>query len=566
MGWAVTEVSSEAISLQAIHWWWHRDLDGRWKSLLEFANHVNSIHLRIKVTLRWSKDKIEFLDTWVKLKDGKIETDLFCKETDKHLYLQRDSDHPKHTKTCIPYGLGLRLKRICSEDKSYEEQKDVLRSQLIRRGYKEGLINREFKKVDKVERKDALKRKNRKKQNDTVVLVLTYSRHLPDIHNIVRSKMHLLYKSEKMKKIFKKPPLVAYRRGANLADVLIHGKLNKMMNKENSNKTVPCGEAGCSVCPHVNASRSFYSTNGDEYEILKGGDCNTRNVVYLLSCKIVKSQCMLVKRKERWSNGLGNICRTSEGIRITLLLQMEMSMRYWRVVTATLGMLSTCCPARCVKCQCMLVKRKERWSNGLGNICRPSEGIRINLLLQMEMSMRYWRVVTATLGMLSTCCPARCVKSQCMLVKRKERWSNGLGNICRTSEGIRINLLLQMEMSMRYWRVVTVTLGMLSTCCPARCVKSQCMFVKRKERWSNGLGNICRTSEGIRINLLLQMEMSMRYWRVVTATLGMLSTCYPARCVKSQCMLVKRKERWSNGLGNIYRTSEGIRINLLLYI
>ena len=60
------------------------------------------------------------------------------------------------------------------------------------------------------------------------------------------------------------------------------------MNKENSKKTVPCGEEGCRVCPHVNASRSFYSTNGDEYEILKGGECNTRNVVYLLSCKMCK--------------------------------------------------------------------------------------------------------------------------------------------------------------------------------------------------------------------------------------------------------------------------------------
>ena len=73
------------------------------KSLLEFANHANTIHSRIKVTLRWSKEKIDFLDTWVKLKDGKIKTDLFCKETDKHLYLQRDSDHLKHTKACIPY-------------------------------------------------------------------------------------------------------------------------------------------------------------------------------------------------------------------------------------------------------------------------------------------------------------------------------------------------------------------------------------------------------------------------------------------------------------------------------
>ena len=169
----------------------------------------------------------------------------------------------------------------------------------MRRGYKEGMINREFKKVDKVERGEALKRMNRKKQNDRVPLVLTYSSHLPDIHSIVRSKMHILYRSEKMKKVFKKPPLVAYHRGANLEDVPMHGNSNKIMNKEDRNKTVPCGEERCKVFSHINPSRSFYSTNGDEFETLNGGDCKSRNVVYFLSCKRCKTQYMLVKRKER---------------------------------------------------------------------------------------------------------------------------------------------------------------------------------------------------------------------------------------------------------------------------
>ena len=98
-----------------------------------------------------------------------------------------------------------------------------------------------------------------------------------------------------MEEVFKKPPLAAYHRGANLADLLIHDKLNKMMNKEDRNKTVPCGEERYRVCVHVNASRSFYSTNGDEYEILKGSDCNTT----CCPARGVKGQCMLVKQKER---------------------------------------------------------------------------------------------------------------------------------------------------------------------------------------------------------------------------------------------------------------------------
>lgn len=106
------------------------------KSLLEFASHANAIYPRIQVTLRWSRDKIEFLDTWVKLKTGKIETDLYCKEMDKHLYLQKYSDHPKYTKASIPYGLGLRLKRICSEESSYEKQKDVCGLSLLVEGIK----------------------------------------------------------------------------------------------------------------------------------------------------------------------------------------------------------------------------------------------------------------------------------------------------------------------------------------------------------------------------------------------------------------------------------------------
>lgn len=58
------------------------------------------------------------------------------------------------------------------------------------------MINCEFIKVDQIEREDALSRKNRQKQNDSVPLVLTYASHLPDIHNIVKSNMHILHKSD----------------------------------------------------------------------------------------------------------------------------------------------------------------------------------------------------------------------------------------------------------------------------------------------------------------------------------------------------------------------------------
>ena len=75
-------------------------------SLLAFAEHANSIHKNIEIELRHSSSQIEFLDTLVRLKDGRLETDLYSKPTDKHLYLQSKSSHSPHTKKAVPYSLA----------------------------------------------------------------------------------------------------------------------------------------------------------------------------------------------------------------------------------------------------------------------------------------------------------------------------------------------------------------------------------------------------------------------------------------------------------------------------
>ena len=81
---------------------------------LESSNaYLNSIHPTIKFTSERSTNSIPFLDVKILLENGKIETDLYCKPTDKHQYLPHSSSHPYHTKKSIPYSLALRLRRIC---------------------------------------------------------------------------------------------------------------------------------------------------------------------------------------------------------------------------------------------------------------------------------------------------------------------------------------------------------------------------------------------------------------------------------------------------------------------
>ena len=50
----------------------------------------------VKFKFEYSEDKIEFLDLEIKIKNGKLETDLYVKPTNKQLFLDYFSNHPEH--------------------------------------------------------------------------------------------------------------------------------------------------------------------------------------------------------------------------------------------------------------------------------------------------------------------------------------------------------------------------------------------------------------------------------------------------------------------------------------
>ena len=63
-----------------------------------------------------SKDKTNFLEVVIKIKEGRIITDLYGKPVDGRQYLHYDSCHADHIKRYIIFSQTLRLKRICSEN------------------------------------------------------------------------------------------------------------------------------------------------------------------------------------------------------------------------------------------------------------------------------------------------------------------------------------------------------------------------------------------------------------------------------------------------------------------
>ena len=246
-------------------------------TLEKFAEYANGIHRNIKIELRYSREKIEFLDTWVHMENGRIYTSLYRKPTDKQLYLHKTSNHPPSTKSGLAYGLGLRLRRICEKQKDYQVHRRELKVQLRKRGYSGKDIEKQLHKVDTLKREDLLSVKSKEKKEDRVPLVLTFSRHLPDIHKIVRKHLPVLHRSDRMTEVFQKPPIVAYRRDKNLADTLVHGKTNKALKQKDST-------CSCKICNAMHREEIWSSTRDAKYKTAENPSCSDRNIVYALIC------------------------------------------------------------------------------------------------------------------------------------------------------------------------------------------------------------------------------------------------------------------------------------------
>ena len=71
-------------------------------------------------------------------------TDLYCRSTDTHQYLQKGSCHPWHVKKAIPYGQALRIRRICSDEKKLRMRSEELVGWLVDRGYKEDFVREQI--------------------------------------------------------------------------------------------------------------------------------------------------------------------------------------------------------------------------------------------------------------------------------------------------------------------------------------------------------------------------------------------------------------------------------------
>ena len=98
--------------------------------------------------------------------------------------------------------------------------------------------------------------------------------------------------NEEHRKVFEDTPLVGFRNGKSLKNILVRAILPKIDSSKNEPGSKKCGKTNCEVCHNLVSTNEFESTTtGEKFKIQKGPlNCNSEKVVYLITCKVCRKQ------------------------------------------------------------------------------------------------------------------------------------------------------------------------------------------------------------------------------------------------------------------------------------
>ena len=196
----------------------------------QFILEANRHHPTIKFTAEISEEKTNFLDTTIFkgerfYKDSIFDIRTHFKPTETFQYTHFSSCHAPGVKKGFIKGETLRLLRTNSSKATFEENDKNFRSHLRVRGYPDNLVNKVLAEVKFTDRKSALQQKPQKVKNGLMPFVTQYNPSVPNLKNILMSKWHLIENQPMLREIYREPPLISYRRGKSLKDILVRAKL-----------------------------------------------------------------------------------------------------------------------------------------------------------------------------------------------------------------------------------------------------------------------------------------------------------------------------------------------------
>ena len=234
------------------------------------------------------------------LLNGRLETDLHVKVTDKHQYLLRSSRHPSHTKQSIPFSTALQLRRIYSTDEFFNTHSSALTTHLIKRGYKHHLVKDTIEKVGRIPRSTALKA-SIKKESHRIPFVITFNPTLLNIPQVISSNLNILCSSQQCLEEFSSSPPISYSHCKNRCDIRVRAKHRRQAPRLRKVSIVT--EIGTRHVLSLQREAHLFSNNKQRH-IRHYITCCSSNLVYMIQCNICKVQ-HIGKTKHHHSDRFG---------------------------------------------------------------------------------------------------------------------------------------------------------------------------------------------------------------------------------------------------------------------
>ena len=120
---------------------------------------------------------------------------------------------------------------------------------------------------------------------------------------MIKNLQLFLYSDNEVQRVFSPTPIVSYRSARKIKDYIVRSKLYPTERKVGSSR---CGNPRFQVCASVQVTDTFSSfVTKSAYKINHNFNCNSKCLIYLLSCKTCGKQYTgktVDKFKSRWNN------------------------------------------------------------------------------------------------------------------------------------------------------------------------------------------------------------------------------------------------------------------------
>ena len=200
--------------------WTHET--AKFPSFLHYLSNIDETG-KIKFTIQTADEVngLEFLDLKIKCLNGKLLVDVYSKPTNSFSYVMPLTCCPMKNINKVTQGITLRLRRICDTTEKYESRADEYKNHLLARDYKPSLVDEQFKKISKISREDARKRKSKTNQVTKIKFVTKHNPRVPKIDGIIKKHISILYNDDALRTVFPKDCFSnIYKRNKNLKELI----------------------------------------------------------------------------------------------------------------------------------------------------------------------------------------------------------------------------------------------------------------------------------------------------------------------------------------------------------